>query len=114
MEIKDRQNGESEHGAALRWRVICPLITRHRAMNTHRITEKELIDNAESGAIRRFCMVKDDGRYGIQVELTWKPGWQTLITQRGRDKRWASLDRLVRHIEAKYPRVRTLELQLRE
>lgn len=67
------------------------------------ITEAEFADFMRNGAIKRLYLNQsEEGRFGIQAELTWKEGLYTLMTTRGTPREWASLDRLTRHIAEKH------------
>jgi len=78
------------------------------------ISEQDLIDNLESMAVKKMSLVQgNNGKFEIYVSLTWKEGQQRLETQRKKPRTWASLDRLVRHINRKYPKVPIIQLELR-
>lgn len=78
------------------------------------ISELELIDNLESKAVKHMALVQgEDDKFRIYVTLTWKEGRQLLETQRKKPRTWASLDRLVRHINSKYGHVPVIQLELR-
>lgn len=86
----------------------------HFDMTTDAISEQELINNLESKAVKSMTLVQgDDGKFRIYVTLTWKEGRQLLETQRKKPRTWASLDRLVRHINTKYGHVPVIQLELR-
>lgn len=83
-------------------------------MSQGAISEQELIDNLENKAVKGMALVqKEDGKFRIYVTLTWKEGRQLLETQRKEPRTWASLDRLVRHINRKYQQVPVIQLELR-
>lgn len=72
-----------------------------KLMNT--INEAEMADFVKNGAIKRFSIIQEEnGRFGIEVELTWKEGTHNLVTTRGTPRLWSSLDTLTRHIAEKY------------
>ncbi|GGO83795.1 hypothetical protein GCM10011348_28420 [Marinobacterium nitratireducens] len=78
------------------------------------ISEVELIDNLESKAVKSMALVQDDdNKFRIYVTLTWKEGRQLLETQRKTPRAWASLDRLVRHINSRYVNVPPIQLEIR-
>ncbi|MGX9998322.1 hypothetical protein [Vibrio sp. JZG120] len=78
------------------------------------ISEPELIDNLESKAVKTMALVQgEDGKFCIYVTLTWKERRQLLETQRKEPRTWASLDRLVKHINQKYENVPIIQLELR-
>lgn len=82
-------------------------------MGTDTINEVELIDNLESGAVSKMTLVQsEDRRFMIYVQLSWKGGELLLETQRKKPRVWSSLDRLVKHINARYSRVPIIELHL--
>ncbi len=86
----------------------------HIDMTTDAISETELVDNLESKAVKNMALVQDeDDKFRIYVTLTWKEGRQLLETQRKTPRTWASLDRLVRHINTKYGKVPAIQLELR-
>jgi len=67
------------------------------------IIESELADFAKNKAIKSFNIVQSKiDSYFVVVTLTWKEGDWELTTARGIPREWASLDRLVRHIQRKY------------
>lgn len=83
-------------------------------MSHDAIGEQELIDNLESNAVKNMALVQgEDNKFRIYVTLTWKEGRQLLETQRKTPRTWASLDRLVRHINTKYRQVPVIKLELR-
>lgn len=83
-------------------------------MSHDAISEQELIDYLESKAVKGMALVQgEDNKFRIYVTLTWKEGRQLLETQRKKPRTWASLDRLVRHINTKYRQVPVIQLELR-
>ncbi|MFW1512981.1 hypothetical protein ACEWBN_22295 [Vibrio parahaemolyticus] len=95
----------------------CPISTSNIGyfeMKHDVISEPELIDNLESKAVKTMALVQgEDGKFCIYVTLTWKEGRQLLETQRKEPRTWASLDRLVKHINQKYENVPIIQLELR-
>lgn len=86
----------------------------HFDMTSDAISEIELVDNLENKAVKNMAIVQgEDGKFQIYVTLTWKEGRQLLETQRKKPRMWASLDRLVRHINTKYGKVPVIHLELR-
>ncbi len=86
----------------------------HFDMTHDAISEQELIDNLESKAVKSMALVQgEDSKFQIYVTLTWKEGRQLLETQRKKPRTWASLDRLIRHINTKYRQVPNIHLELR-
>ncbi|WP_229636049.1 hypothetical protein [Vibrio parahaemolyticus] len=78
------------------------------------ISEPELIDNLESKAVKTITLVQgEDNKFRIYATLTWKEGRQLLETQRKEPRTWASLDRLVKHINQRYENVPIIQLELR-
>lgn len=70
-------------------------------MNT--ISEAELTDFIKNKAVKWLDIVQgENGKYQIEITLTWKKGDWRLVTTRGKPREWASLDRLARHITEKY------------
>ncbi len=82
-------------------------------MNT--ITEAELIDNAQNGAVVYIKAAKSQNGKGfnLYVNLTWKEGDLLLITQKKEPRNWVSADRLLAHIEKNYREVASLTIFLR-
>jgi hypothetical protein len=78
----------------------------------HTIVEHELIDNLAHHAVKRMRLVQVERGFRITVELGWKEGQILLVTQRKKPKEWASLDRLVRHINVNYATVPVITLHL--
>jgi hypothetical protein len=79
----------------------------------HSITEADLILNVQKRAVKRFKIIQSaHGRYAIVVTLTWREEELTLVTARKTIKEWASLDRLVRHIQEHYGEVPTIWMML--
>lgn len=77
------------------------------------ISEMELIDNLDNNAVKMIHLVQGrDNKFKMLVTLTWKEGQQLLETQRKKPRNWASLDRLVSHINAKYRNVPIITLEL--
>jgi hypothetical protein len=86
----------------------------HIDMTTDAISETELVDNLESRAVKSMTLVQgEDDKFRVYVTLTWKEGRQLLETQRKKPRTWASLDRLIRHINTKYGKVPVIQLELR-
>lgn len=86
----------------------------HFDMTQDAISEVELIDNLESKAVKSMTLVQgEDRKFRIYVSLTWKEGRQLLETQRKKPRTWASLDRLIKHINRKYGQVPLIQLELR-
>jgi len=83
-------------------------------MSQDTLSEQELIDNLVNRTVRTMRVVEDqDNRFSIYVTLSWKEGQKQLETQRKKPRTWASLDRLVRHINSKYGHVPVIQLELR-
>lgn len=77
------------------------------------IYEADLEDAGRNKAIRKLQIVQQqNGKYEIVVNLTWKDGDYTLVTQRKNVREWASLDRLVEHIRDCYGIVPDVQLVL--
>lgn len=77
------------------------------------ISESEIEDAGRNKAIKKLHIVQQpNGKYGITVNLTWKEGEFTLITQRKNTREWASLDRLSHHIQEVYGAVPSISLSL--
>lgn len=95
----------------------CPALPNKRGlfdMTLDAISEQELVDNLASKAVKSMALVQgEDNKFRIYVTLTWKEGRQLLETQRKKPRTWASLDRLVRHINSKYRQVPIIHLELR-
>ncbi|CAK7035337.1 MAG: hypothetical protein BACC_04465 [Bacteroides sp.] len=82
-------------------------------MSEAQINETTLITNLESGGIRRLKLIQGkDRKFMIRAVFAWKGGEYTLVTQRKTPRIWASLDRLLKHIETKYHNVPVIELHL--
>ncbi|EJE4183736.1 hypothetical protein M3890_004653 [Vibrio parahaemolyticus] len=94
----------------------CPISTTnigHFDMKNNVISEPELMDNLESKAVKTMALVQgEDGKFYVYVTLTWKEERQLLETQRKEPRTWASLDRLVKHINQKYENVPIIQLEL--
>lgn len=82
-------------------------------MNT--ITEKELVDNANNGAVVAIKATKspDGTGFNLYVNLTWKEGDLLLITQKRKPRTWKSADRLLKHIETNYSEIVALAIFLK-
>ncbi len=77
------------------------------------ITEADLVDYLRNRAVKKFNIRQTaNGTYQVVVSLTWKEGELTLETSRKAPREWASLDRLIRHIQEKYGKVPTISLSL--
>ena len=82
-------------------------------MTKSRISEHELMDNLVNRSVEMMLVVQGtDGKFRIYVTLTWKEGQHILETQRKTDRAWASLDRLVTHMNKKYENVPVINLEL--
>jgi hypothetical protein len=79
------------------------------------ISEADLIDCLQNKAVKKFSIRQTaNGTYQIIVSLTWKEGELILETSRKAPREWASLDRLIRHIQEKYGKVPTISLTLHQ
>jgi hypothetical protein len=77
------------------------------------ISETELEDAGRNKAIKKLNIVQQtNGKYAVTVNLTWKEGEFTVITQRKNTREWASLDRLTTHIQENYGAVPPISLML--
>lgn len=69
-------------------------------LGVNTMSVSELADAIKNSAIKRLTVVQNEaGRYELVTNLTWKEGDWHLETYRGGARGWASLDRLVGHIE---------------
>ncbi len=67
------------------------------------VSEGEVADFIRNKAVKRMNIIQTDGgKYRIVVTLTWKPGDWNLVNARRQPRKWASLDRLARHIINEY------------
>ena len=67
------------------------------------VSEAEVADFIRNKAVKRMNIIQtDDGKYRIVVTLTWKTGDWNLVNARRHPRKWASLDRLSRHILSEY------------
>lgn len=67
------------------------------------VTKAEVADFIQNKAVKRMSIIQtEDGKYRIVVILTWKPGEWHLVNARKHPRKWASLDRLARHIVSTY------------
>lgn len=88
----------------------CP--TKGQLMTT--ISESGLGDAVKNNAVKVLNILQTaSGDYEIVVQLTWKEGDLHLATARKTVRKWASLDRLVKHIRENYgiPPVVLLKLE---
>ena len=70
-------------------------------MNT--ISESELVLVVRSKALKRMHINQtEEGKFRITVNLNNQEGELDLVTFRKTPREWASLDRLVKHIQEKY------------
>ncbi|MES2321627.1 MAG: hypothetical protein V4633_05140 [Pseudomonadota bacterium] len=77
------------------------------------ISEAELEDAGRNRAIKKLTISQQrNSKFGIAVNLTWKEGEFTLVTQRKNTREWASLDRLSLHIQEKYGAIAQISLTL--
>lgn len=77
------------------------------------ISESDLIDCVRNNAVKKLKIIQDpNSKYRIVVNLTWKEGDFDLITTRRKPREWASLDRLVRHIQDNYGAIPPITLTL--
>jgi hypothetical protein len=80
-------------------------------MNT--IFESELEDSGRNKAIKKLHIIQQqNSKFWLVVNLTWKEGMFTLITQRKKVREWTSLDRLSRHIQKNYGAAPSISLTL--
>jgi hypothetical protein len=78
------------------------------------IDEPGLIDNLVNKTVKRLCLIQGEcSKFYLYVTLTWKEGEHLLETQRKKPRAWASLDRLIRHINSKYGPIPVIELKLK-
>lgn len=64
-----------------------------------KITESELVDLLKNQVVSQLNIVQTcNGNFQVSITITWKEGEWRLVTVRGKYREWASLDRLVRHL----------------
>jgi hypothetical protein len=67
------------------------------------ILDAELADCVRNNAVTELHIVQQQNKkFIVEVLLTWKDGPTTLITQRKEIREWASVDRLIAHIQENY------------
>jgi hypothetical protein len=77
------------------------------------IREPELIDYFQNNAVKKLTIQRSaNNRYRITVRLKWKPTDVRLLAQKGHDREWVSLDRLIKHIDTKYGIAPAIQLLL--
>jgi hypothetical protein len=98
-------------------------------MHTDTIIEKELVDAVKNNAIE-FIRIVEVGEsevpvkelvvpttkvYRLIVKLVWKEHESLVVTQRNKTpKEWASLDRLMRHLDLIFPKMPFIMLLFKE
>ena len=79
----------------------------------HTIFEAEIEDAGRNRAIKKLQLVQNARRkFEVIVNLTWKEGDFTLVTQRKNIREWVSLDRLSLHIQENYGFIPSIALSL--
>lgn len=67
------------------------------------ITEADLKDMVGNNAVKQMTIQQTkDRKYTVMVNLTWKSGDIVLFSTRNAPREWASLDRLLTHIQNNY------------
>lgn len=67
------------------------------------ILDAELADCVRNNAVTQLHIVQQPNKkFIVKVALTWKEGLTTLVKQRKDVREWASVDRLVAHIQVNY------------
>lgn len=77
-----------------------------------KITEKQLREYDEAGVISSARIIKTPDGYVLVVQVTWKRGDLVVFNRRGQARTWASMDRLLRHIQETMPSIKAVDLQL--
>ncbi|WP_157008195.1 hypothetical protein [Xenophilus azovorans] len=78
------------------------------------LTDEDLKKFALAGALKSINVFRlESGKYRIVVSLTWKTGDYLLITYRKKPREWASLDRLMKHVEANYGDISNFSLSIK-
>lgn len=92
-------------------------------MNKQWLPENSVADSeielmSQKGAVRAFHIVEHEAEelYYVTLFYTWRAELLHLSTRRVKTepKMWKSLDRLIAHIKAKFPRIRRISLTLRD
>lgn len=92
-------------------------------MNKQWLPENSVADSeielmSQKGAVRAFHIVEHEAEelYYVTLFYTWRAELLHLSTRRVKTepKMWKSLDRLIAHIKAKFPRIRRISLMLRD
>ncbi|MFJ3465763.1 hypothetical protein [Achromobacter spanius] len=77
------------------------------------ISEADLKDMVGNSAVKQMTIQQTkDRKYQILVNLTWKSGDVQLFSTRNAPREWASLDRLVAHIQTNYGLIPKIALVL--
>ena len=77
------------------------------------ISESELVFVVRSRGLKRMHIIQSEaGKFRVTVYLNNQEGELELVTFRKKHREWASLDRLVKHIQEKYRAVPTITLTL--
>lgn len=106
------RNGKAKKGKA-KSQAVCPAVDQQERTDANTITEAELRDNAKNGAVRSIKAVPVGKRFQLVVTLSWKEGDLLLITQKKTPRTWASVDRLINHIETNNSSITTLTIYLK-
>ncbi len=66
----------------------------------HKMTEPQLREYDQAGAITAARIVRTAEGYVLVINVNWKEGDLTVYSQRNKPRAWRSLDRLIGHLEA--------------
>jgi hypothetical protein len=77
------------------------VMTDKRKPVTSTVSEAELADAMRNSAVIQLTIEQSQrNKYRIVAKLTWKEGDFQLVTTRKAVREWASMDRLIRHIQS--------------
>ncbi len=80
-------------------------------MKRKSLTEKELIDNSNDKRIKDVYITQGhDGYFKLNVILDWTDAVYFIRSQRGNERRWSSLDRLLNYLKRNNVLPKTIKL----
>jgi len=78
-----------------------------------KITEVALMDYLDNDAVEEITIIQSlEGTFILVVKLSWKKELSVLVTSRNTIREWVQYERLIKHINAKYPKSPALKVIL--
>ncbi len=77
-----------------------------------KLSEPQLREYDAANVITNAKVVRTEEGFVLVINLSWKEGDFTVYSQRNKPRAWASVDRLIGHLEKVAPSIKHLQLFL--